>query len=484
MTNQTEAVGKSPQKSAPFPAKYWRLAVCFLVPVAILMIPVPQGLTLPAWQLFAVYVGAILGFILRPLPEAALLLCVISISGLAFNNTKVVLSGFASTTAWLVFSAFMIGTAFIKTGLGRRIAYWLLGKVGGTTRALGYVAALSDLALSPATPSNTARTGGIIYPIIRSIAESLGSTPGETGRKVGSYLTVLCYSLSLTTGYVFLTAIAPNFLMVNFGQNILKVDITWALWFKAAAVPGLLCLFVIPLIVYWVYPPELKTFDNKAIAEKGMVDLGPVTRGEKLLALFFVLAIIAWATGSWTKINSTSVAIGLVSACLLFGVVKWDDLLDNRGAWSTFVWYAAIIGIADGLAKAKFFVWLAKVLGDALPIAGHSVLLVMIALLVFNIVLHYAFASLAVFCAAMLPVIFTLALVAGAPIYPTFFLMAFATDYGASVTHYGGALGPVLFGTGYVDQKTWWKVGAITTGTSMVIHVVVGLPYWKLIGLW
>jgi len=484
MTDTTVNTGQTDHKQPFCIKKYWRIFVCFLVPSLILMLPVPDGLTLPAWQLFAVYVGAILGFILRPMPEAALLLVVIAISGLAFNNTKVVLSGFSSTTAWLVFSAFMIGTAFIKTGLGRRIAYWLLSKVNGTTQALGYVAALSDLALSPATPSNTARTGGIIYPIIRSIAESLGSTPGETGRKVGSYLTVLCYSLSLTTGYVFMTAIAPNFLMVNFGESILKVDISWALWFKAAAVPGLICLFVTPLLVYKLYPPELKTFDNKTISAKGMAELGPITRNEKLLAFFFVLAIFAWATSSWTHIGSAAVAIGLVAACLLFGVVQWNDLLDNRGAWSTFVWYAGIIGIAGGLAKANFFSWLAKIMAHNLPLAGHSVILVLVALLIFNVVLHYAFASLAVFCAAMLPVIFTLALATGAPIYPTFFLMAFATDYGASVTHYGGALGPVLFGTGYVDQKTWWKVGAYTAGASMLIHLAIGLPYWKLIGLW
>ncbi len=464
--------------------KYWRHAVCFLVPIGILMCPVPDGLTLKAWQLFAVYMAALTGFIVRPMNMAAMFLCIFAISGLAFGNTEVVLSGFASSTAWLVFSAFMIGIAFTKTGLGRRLAYWLVGKFGGTALGLGYVAVLSDLVLAPATPSNTARTGGTIYPIIRNVAEALGSTPEHDGRKIGSYLTVLMYSTGLTTGYIFMTAIAPNFLMVDFGRRILKVDISWGLWLEAAVVPGMICLLLLPLLVYWLYPPTLKTIDKRSFAAKGAQELGPISRNEKLLALFFVLAVLGWATGSWTHIDSTAVAISLVGACLFFQVVTWDDLLDNRSAWTTFVWYAGIIGIAGGLAKYGFFVWLAKVLQNNLPLAGHGTLTVMLALVLASILLHYIFASLAVFCAVMLPVIFTLTLATGAPAYATFFLIAFSVDYAASLTHYSGALGAVLFGTGYVEQRIWWTIGLVYTALSLAIHMGIGLPYWRLLGLW
>jgi DASS family divalent anion:Na+ symporter len=84
----------------------------------------------------------------------------------------------------------------------------------------------------------------------------------------------------------------------------------------------------------------------------------------------------------------------------------------------------------------------------------------------------------------MMPVLFALALAAKLPLYPTIFLIAFATNYGAAVTHYGGALGPVLFGAGYVSQRVWWMIGAVTAAMSFAVHLAVGLPYWAWLGLW
>jgi di/tricarboxylate transporter len=78
-------------------------------------------------------VGAILGMMLRPVPEAVVLLVAIAVSSIFFKNTTVVLSGFASPTTWLVFSAFMLGQAFIETELGKRIAFLLIGTIEEST---------------------------------------------------------------------------------------------------------------------------------------------------------------------------------------------------------------------------------------------------------------------------------------------------------------------------------------------------------------
>jgi DASS family divalent anion:Na+ symporter len=465
-------------------SRIWKLAVCIAVPIGILLLPVPKGLTLVAWQLLALYLAAILGLLLRPMPEPAVLLAVIGISSVCFRNSAILLAGYTSSTVWLVFCAFMIGTAIVQTGLGRRFAYVLIGRMGKGTLGLGYVTACTDLVLSPVTPSNTARSGGIIFPIVRSLAESLGSRPGATSRRVGAYLTVLLYQISLTTGYIFITGIAPNFLSAKFGQEILKVDITWLLWFKAAVVPGMICLLIVPLLVYWMYPPELKSFDSRKLSKQGLADLGPFSRREKVLSVLFVLAILGWATGGITRIDATAVAIAFVGACLVLGVITWDDLVATKGAWSTFIWYGGVVGLADGLAKAKFFDWMAKVLSSSFNFNGLNGILTLAILVLVSLLVRYLFASMATFVTTMVPVLLTLALVAHAPVYPAFFLIAFAACYGCVLTHYGGAVGPVLFGEGYVDQATWWKIGAVFTLISFVIHMTVGLFYWKLIGLW
>ena len=464
--------------------KLWKLVVCVVIPVSILLLPAPPGLTPMAWNLVALYVGTILGIILRPLPEPAILIIVIAISGLAFKNTSIMLAGYANSTAWLVLTAFLIGTAIVETGLGRRVAYNLIGKLGKSTLALGYVAAFTDFALSPVMPSNTARGGGIVFPIVRSLAISLGSTPGPTSRRVGAYLTILLYQVGMTTGYLFLTAIAPNVLSLKFGQDILKIELDWLTWALAAAVPGMICLLLSPLVVYWIYPPELKTFDNKKLSRQGLEELGPMSRREKILSVLFVLAIVGWGTGSLTKIDATTVAIAFVAGCLAFRVITWDNLVATKGAWTTFAWYGGIIGIGDALVKAKFFDWLANLIATNADFTGFNPITILAVMLLGSLVLRYLFASMAAFVATMVPVFFTIVMVAKVPVYPAFFLLVFATTYGCMVTHYSGALGPALFGDGYVDQKTWWKIGALFAFMNYVVHLLIGLPYWKFLGFW
>jgi DASS family divalent anion:Na+ symporter len=462
-----------------------RAAITILIPVLILLAPVPAGLPVIAWKLFAIYVGAILGMMLRPVPEAVVLLVAIAVSSIFFKNTGVVLAGFASPTTWLVFSAFMLGQAFIETGLGKRIAFLLIGtRLGRTTLGLGYVAAFTDLIISPATPSNTARTGGLVYPIFRSLAVTLGSEPGPTSRRIGGYLSLLLYQISITTAHIFLTASATNLIVTTFAKSILNVDVSWMQWAQAITPPALLILLLLPWIVYKLYPPEIKQIDNRTISEHGLAEMGRATRREKTLACLFVLALIGWATGGITKIDATAVAVGFVAACLVTGVVSWNSLSSAKGAWSILLWYGGIIGLADGLAKAGFFSWLTKVISRNFSFAGYGTITMLLILLLLSCGVRYFFASLAPFCTTFIPVLFTIGLVANVPKWPLIFLMGAASEFGCLLTHYSNAVAPVLFSPGYVDQATWWKVGHIIAFICGVIYMTLGLGYWKLLGLW
>jgi DASS family divalent anion:Na+ symporter len=464
--------------------KLIRAAVTILVPVAILLIPAPAGLPILAWKLFAIYIGAILGMMLRPVPEAAVLLVAIGVSSIWLKNTDVALAGFSNPTTWLVFSAFMLGQAFIETGLGRRIAFLLIGKLGRTTLGLGYVAAFTDLIISPATPSNTARTGGLVYPIFRSLAVTLGSEPGPTSGLIGGYLSLLMYQISITTAHVFLTASATNLIVTSFAKTILGVDVSWMQWAQAIAPIALLILLLLPLIVYMLYPPEIKHIDNRSISQRGLSEMGPTTRREKTLAWLFGLALVGWATGSITKIDATAIAVGFVAACLITGVVSWNSLAGAKGAWSILMWYGGIIGLASGLAKAGFFTWLTKVISRNFSFAGYSTFTVLLILVLLSCGVRYFFASLAPFCTTFIPVLFTIGLVANVPKWPLIFLMGAASEFGCLLTHYSNAVAPVLFSPGYVDQATWWKVGHIVALISGIIYMTLGLGYWKLLGLW
>lgn len=467
--------------------KMWKLLLLLAIPIIVALIPTPAGLPQIAWLLFGLYLAAIVGLVLKPYSEPVILLGTIAATAVVIGNfggdsikVSEVLKGYSSGTTWLVFAAFTLSAAFVITGLGKRISYILIGKLGNTTLGLGYVTAILDLLIAPATPSNTARAGGIVFPIINSVSVALGSDPNESPRKAGHYLMVNVYMVTKTTSYMFLTAMAPNALALEMMSKILNIQISWAGWALAAAVPGLIMLALTPYIIYKMYPPELKKVDNKAIAVEGLKALGPMTLREKLLGVIFCLALLGWVGADFLNIDASTVAICVMAVTLLLGVVTWDDVLKNKGGWNTLIWYGGIIGMSGVLTKAGFFKWLAQVLGDNLSFGDHAMIALFVIMFI-SVAIRYLFASGGAYVAAMVPVFATVGLVAGAPPMLLALGLLFSNSYGGALTHYGGAAAPIVFGAGYNDIRSWWIIGGVMAFLSLFVHMTIGLGWWEML---
>lgn len=468
-------------------SKTQKLAILVAIPVLFFLIPAPEGLSLIAWRLLGIYIATIVGLVIKPYGEPVILLAAVAASAATIGNTagaeKLVkvgqtLSGYQSGTTWLIFTAFTLSSAFVITGLGKRIAYYMIGWIGNTTLRLGYVTVFLDLLLSPATPSNTARAGGIVFPIINSVAVALGSDPEKSPKLAGRYLLLNVYMTVKTTSYLFLTAMAPNALALSIMEPVLGFKVNWIEWFLAASVPGLLCLFIIPLICYFIAKPELKHVDNKNIAKKGLEELGPMSMREKSLAVLFVLALFGWICADFLGVNSTTVALITMVLCIVLNIVSWDDVRKNKAGWDTLIWYGGIIGMSKILENAKFFEWLADTLNKHLDFGDHG-MLALVVILILSVSVRYLFASGGAYVAAMIPVFATVGKVAGAPVELLTLGLLFANSYGGSVTHYGGGPGPITFGAGYNDIKSWWTAGFIIAFGSLLVHTTIGFGWWN-----
>jgi divalent anion:Na+ symporter, DASS family len=455
-----------------------------VVGAAIWFIPVPIGLKPEAWKLFAIFVATILGFILQPLPIGSIAFISITFSALAgVLKPAEALSGFGNSTIWLIVSAFLFAKGFIKTGLGRRIAYMLIKKMGDSTLKLGYTIVLSDLIISPATPSNAARAGGIMFPIVRSLASAFESEPGPSARRVGSFLMQVGYQGNAITSAMFMTAMAGNPLIALLAAKALNINITWGQWALAASVPGVLSLLIIPYFLYKVYPPELKeTPEAKVFATKELETMGAMSIGEKIVAGIFVGALVLWSTSQYTKLDATVVAMLAVSVMMVTQVLEWKDVLEEKGAWDTLIWMGALVGLADYLSKLGFIPWFSKVIGAS--IVGIPWLPAFMALLVIYMYAHYGFASLTAHITAMYSAFVTVAVAAGAPVYLAALALAFMSNLCMSLTHYAAAPAPIYFGAGYVSQGTWWKLGFWVSVINMIIWVGLGSLWWKVLDLW
>jgi L-tartrate/succinate antiporter len=190
----------------PSPRGLWRAVVPLLLGSVVALTPVPAQLTPNAWYYFALFVAVVAALITEPLPGPVVGLVAVTtaatlhlVAPTSTESIRWALTGFADSTVWLMLVVFMFALGYQATGLGRRIALTLVRRLGGRTLGLGYAIALADLALAPLTPSNTARSAGIVSPIIESIPPLYGSSPGETARRIGAYLMWTAFGTTCVT---------------------------------------------------------------------------------------------------------------------------------------------------------------------------------------------------------------------------------------------------------------------------------------------
>ncbi len=436
-------------------------------------------------HLFAIFVTTIVGIIVKALPMGAV--AMIGIAVTALSGTLGIadsMSGFSDVVIWLIVLAFFISRGFIKTGLGARIAYTFMALLGKRTLGLSYGLAATDLVLSPAIPSNTARGGGIVMPIMASLARAYGSNPGDgTARKMGSFLTLTAYQVNCITSAMFLTAMAANPLAQKLAGD-LKVNITWVGWALAAVVPGLVALLLIPYLIYRLHRPEItETPEAVEMAKGHLRDLGPIKRQEWMMLGVFVLLLILWIFAKQLgDLNATTAALVGLAVLLLTGVLNWDDIKAETGAWDTLVWFAALVMMASFLNKLGMVPWFSKSMGGMVAGKGWIAAFLVLALVYFYS--HYFFASNTAHVASMYAAFLGVSIVAGAPPVLAALVLAFFSNLFAGMTHYGTGPAPVLFGTGYVELGTWWRTGLIVSVVNIVIWVGLGGLWWKVLGLW
>jgi DASS family divalent anion:Na+ symporter len=452
--------------------------------LAIWFTPAPAGLSVQAWHLFAIFITSIVCIVVKPLPMGAM--AILSMSACIFTNTLTVeqtLSSFNSKTIWLIVIAFLLARGFIKTGLGSRVAYYFVYFLGKSTLGLGYGLMFTEFLLSPFVPSNTARGAGIIYPLTTSLSKEFNSDPKDnTHRRMGSFLITICYHTNLITSTMFVTAMACNPLIVIFATDF-GVNLTWLSWAKATIVPGLISLLSLPLIIYYVYPPEIKkTPGAKEFATERLKAMGPVSKNEWLMLSTFGLLLVLWMFGEMIGVDATGAAFLGLALLLVGGVLTWDDILSERNAWDTFIWLTVLLMMTNFLAKFGMISWFSGHMQTM--VTGYSWPAALAILIIVFFSSHYFFASLTAFISSLYSAFTAVAIATGTPPELAVLMFAFIATLSACTTHYGTGTGPVYFGTNYIPVSRWWSIGAIMGLTHIVVWCGIGLSWWKFIGIW
>lgn len=484
----TQAAGLAPR---PLLTLLSPLLICAVIAV----LPAPAGLAQHAWYYVAIFAAVIVGLIVEPIPAAAVgLVGVVTVAALArfvllspeqiaapgFNASRAAiswaLSGFSNATVWLIFAAFIFSLGYEKTGLGRRISLLLVSRLGGRTLTLGYAVAFADAILAPFTPSNTARSGGTIFPVIKNLPSLYGSLPNDpSSRRIGGYLMWTAIAATCVTSSMFLTALAPNLLAVELVRKTVQVDIRWMDWFLAFLPVGAILLLATPWLAYILYPPEVRTSPEvQSWARDELRQLGPLTRREGVLIVLVVTALALWIFGT-EIMDPTTAAILVVALLVVTCTVAWDDVLANKAAWNTLVWFGTLVPLAAGLVQVGVVRWIADLLSA--HFAGLPVVPAMLALVLVFFFLHYLFASVTAHTTALLPVMLTVgSAIPGMPMQTLALLLCLTLGIMGIISPFATGPSPIYAGSGYLPSADFWRLGGIFGLIYLFVFLIIGVP--------
>lgn len=450
----------------------------------VLAAPRPDGITAQSWQLLAIFAATIVGSIARPIaPGAVVFLGVCAMALFNVMTPREALAGFADPIVWLVLCAFFLSRALIKSGLGRRIAFWFIRAIGHSSLGLAYALVSTDVVLAAFIPSNSARSGGVIYPVARSLAEAYESRPGETANRLGAFLLFTIYQGDVLASSMWLTGQASNVLIAKFALDTAHIEISYGRWILGSIVPAAVLFVLIPLVLYRLYPPSIKhTPDAARIAKEELQRMGPMSRDERLMLVVFALVSGLWMTTTLHHINYAVVGLLAISVLLLSGLLTWDDLTGERPAWDVFIWYGGLVCMAEALGKTGITSKFAEY--SASLTVGWSWGAALAALALIYFYAHYGFASITAHVTAMFTPFLVVVLAAGAPPLLSILVLAYFSNLSASLTHYGTTPAPIYFGSRYITQRDWWLYGLIISFMSIAVFATVGLGWWKLLGWW
>ncbi len=452
------------------------VAIAFLTWLAA---PIPEGLTDQAWNLFLIFISTIALVIVGAMPIFVAAIAALAIAVLTRTLMPAqAFSGFSNPLILLIAVAFLIARGVVKSGLGNRIAYLIITKLGTTTLGLGYSMVATDLLIAPAFPSNTARSG-VLFPITQSLALGTGSAPDEaTRKKSGAFLMMTSMTGLSISSALWLTAMAANPVGADMAAKH-GVEITFGSWLLASSVPSLLAAAIVPYLLYRVFTPEIvRTPEAPQIARDRLAEMGPVSTKEWIMAATFIGLVTLWSMSKWLGIDNTTVAFAGLFVLMISGIFSVRDLKSEGGTLETFVWFGILYTISKYLDEFGFMTYLGERVSGV--VAGYSWPVVYLLLLTSYVLLHYFFVSQTAQMLALFPVYLAVGIKAGVPPALMAYMLLFATNFFSCITPQGSSANVIFVGSGYLKSGEIYRNGAIVTFANLLIYGVVG-TFWILL---
>jgi len=477
----------------------WGLWIGFAALIVVALLPPAEGLPVAGQYMLGVLLFAVIVWMTEAVDYAVSAVMIAALMafllGLAPDVAKpgqtmgtsaaltLALGGFSNTANALVVAALFIAAAMTVTGLDKRIALWILSKVGTSTRRVVIGGILVGIVLAFMVPSATARIA-CVAPIILGMVVAFGAD--RKSRLAGLMMITSVQTVSIWNVGI-KTAAAQNMVAIGFIEKTLKGTITWLEWLIAAAPFAIIMSIALYFIMTRMMPPESEeTAGGTDAIRKALADLGPMKASEmKLLAVSLVL-IGFWATEQILhKFDTSTTTITAIAILFMpvIGIMDWKQV-QSRIPWGTAILFGIGISLGTALLQTKAAGWLANLIVAHMGLKTMSALGILAILSAFLVVIHLGFASATALASAMIPIVISVLQQVETPginVIGMTMLLQFVVSFGF-ILPVNAPQNMVAYGTDTFAARDFVRTGIVITIVGYVLVLLLGATYWSWLG--
>jgi solute carrier family 13 (sodium-dependent dicarboxylate transporter), member 2/3/5 len=492
-------VVQAPTGAAPVWRPHLGLLLGVAVLAGILLMPPLAGLPVAGQRMLAVFGFAVVVWITEALDYAVSAIVIAALMafllGTAPDPSKpaqllgtgagltMAMSGFGNTALTLVAAALFLAAAMTVTGLDRRIALFILARVGTKASHIVMGSILVSFVLAFLVPSATARAAAVV-PIMMGIILAFGVD--RKSRFAGLLMITTVQAVSIWNVGI-KTAAAQNMVAIGFIQKTLNTDITWLDWFIAAAPFAALMSVGLYAIMMWMMPPETEELAGGAESVKtSLRELGPMSGKEMRLLAVSLILLFLWATeGVLHKFDSSTTTTAAIALLFLpvVGVMDWKKA-NALIPWGTVILFGVGISLGTALLQTKAAPWLADLIVTWFGLNAMSSFAILAVLAAFLIVIHLGFASATALASSMIPIVIAVmqkVQTPGISVLGMTLLLQFVISFGF-ILPVNSPQGMVGYGTETFTARDFIRTGLAITVLAYILALLFGATYWHWLG--
>ena len=468
--------------------------------VLIATCPIP-GLSYQATAVLGILIMAIVWWITGVLPEfvTAVVMAVlfVVVAGISVGAT---FSTFASSTWWLLLSAFTLGVGMKTSGLMRRIALAIVRKFPRTFRCQVIAQLVTGTVLGPLIPSLAVK-GAMLAPLAMNIGDELGYE--RQGKRATGLFAAMLVGIRTVAPTIVSASITGYALMATLPADV-QEQFNMASWF-VAALPWLVVVLVLNyFLIMGIYGRgEKAASGSETVGAPGNAQslkqssrggtnedskqpipdgLGPLSAVEKRMLGIILVTVALWATEPFHHVSA--MAVGLAALVAMFVLKVIDVPAFKSGVnWTSLLFIGIALGLGSVFAEAGLNDWVMQTCGPAFQaLAGNPYLLVL-GIGVITVVLRFLIVSEVAYLNLLMA--FLVPMAASVGVNP--WVLGFSA-YALVIAWFAKYQSPIYLAAFYaVDGKMakhseLAKYCGVYLATCLV-GLAVSVPYWQWMGL-